>query len=167
GFKYLDSYSESHDLGDARSAHRAFSEVLKKSPNNAQAHLGLGLAYAAVEKQQLDPLGLGDATKPVNHTMAIRHLVDALAGDIDAHSAAQAIVTVARREYDVARMLEALAGLEKTKNQSEPVKSAIAELYIAMYDAPSAERALSEAQTVSAKRLRGISQLLQPTRVTV
>lgn len=165
GFKFLDAYAESHDLADARNAHRAFSEVLKKSPNDSRAHLGLGLAYAAVEKQQLDPLTVNDATKPVNNTMAVRHLIAALSGGSDAAAAARALVTIARREYDVMRMQDAIAGLEKSPDQNEVVRTAVAELYISMYDAPRAERAVLNATSAGARRSRAIARLLQPAKV--
>ena len=166
GFSYLDKYATTQDLGDARDAFRAFTKVLESNERNAQAHLGLGLTYAAVERQQLDPLSPNDATRPVNNTMAVRHLVEALHGaDVDVDRAARALVMVTRREYDKGRLHAAVQALESQKIRSGEVQAAIGELYISLHDVERAEVATADPKTPNAKRVHSIAQLLQTAKV--
>lgn len=161
GFRQLAAYEQTQRLADARNAHRAFSEVLRQNPHHARAHLGLGLAYAAVERQQLDPLGFNDATRVTNNTLAVRHLVEALKGDADAGSAARGLVAVTRREYDVDRFRASIAALENVGSPDEAVSAALGELHIALYAPERAEAIARSATTPQARRVLGIAQLLQ------
>ncbi|MGQ0816100.1 MAG: hypothetical protein ACT4O1_16845 [Gemmatimonadota bacterium] len=161
GFRYLEAYERTMDLRDARAAHRVFKEILRGAPNQPRAHLGLGLAYTAVQGQQLDASGFNEATRVTNNTLALRHLVEAVKGEVDMGTAALAMLVVTRREHDDRRVHTAIRALETVHSRDERVRAVLAEMYIAIGKPENAEAVAYPGTSAGTLRVLGIAQLLQ------
>jgi hypothetical protein len=158
GYSWLAVYDSTHHLADARRSHAAFTEALRKVKDFPDAHLGLGILYVAVEGVQLDPIGLGDATRVPNNMLGTRHLFAALDHGADRNRAARALREVAFREFDRQRVRE-IADRLAAATLNDTGKAIIAELYLGAFAADRALQVLGAGGSASTRRVRGIAML--------
>jgi hypothetical protein len=162
GHRYLNRYLTSRSLAEARRAHSTFSAALRRQRSSAEAKLGLGLVYAAVEGRQIEALGVGDVSRITNNTLAIRYLTEAIAAGADARVAAPALRNVVLREFTRERTTEVAEALAGAKPPAEAVKAVAGELFVAVNHHERVVELLQGATTASARRVLGIALLFNP-----